>query len=130
MREKSRVDNYGAGGYTCGIKDNGWLMPVAVKKNMERCTETHTGVKFADVRVPSLDKVYEIIKRKHESLGHFKLIGWDFGIDTDGDPVFIEYNVCPGPGPNQFAIGPILGDLTEEVMEDVFITKSLRGSGN
>ena len=40
----------------------------------------------------------------------------------------IEYNVCPGM--NQITCGPNFGTLTERVLEDVFITKSLRYAQN
>lgn len=126
--EHSKVDNFGAGGYASRILDNGFLNAEGVNKKMQWCTQTHTGVPFASVQVPAFERILDTVRKKHQIFAHFKLIGWDFAVDASGDPVFIEYNVCPGP--NQFTCGPTFGDLTEEVLEDVFINKSLATSKN
>ena len=44
------------------------------------------------------------------------------------EPVFIEYNVCPGS--NQITCGPTFGDLTERVLEEVFVKKTLEYAQN
>lgn len=124
----SRIDNFCAGGYSCRITESGRLSEEAVTKKMTWCKTSHTGVDFHDVEVPSYDKIIEIIKRKHPMFPHFKIIGWDFSVNPEGEPVFIEYNCCPGQ--NQEDCGPTFGSLTEEVLEDVFITREYAGSGN
>ena len=58
----------------------------------------------------------------HKRIPHLNIIGWDFAIGVSGDPVFIELNVYPGQ--NQNGSGPTFGNLTEEVLEDVFIKKT------
>lgn len=63
----------------------------------------------------------DIIKQYHIKLAHFKLIAWDFATDKDGNPVLIEYNL-------RFQVinflemnnGPLFGDLTDEVLKEVF----------
>ena len=58
-------------------------------------------------------------------LPHFSIIGWDFAVDAKGNPVLVEFNVTPA----QNEIGskrPSFGDLTDEVLEDVFVTKSMK----
>lgn len=124
----SRVDNFGAGGCSCRILEDGRLYHEAVNKKMQWSEVSATGISFKQVQVPAYERILEIIKRKHIQFGHFKLIGWDFCVDTEGDPVFIEYNVCPGQ--NQEDCGPTFGDLTGEVLTDVFINKTLEGNGN
>lgn len=126
--EHSKVDNFGAGGYASRILPDGRLNPEGVNKKMQWCTKTHTGVPFDTVRVPAYDRIIEIVKENHIRFAHFKLIGWDFGVDALGEPVFIEYNVCPGP--NQFTCGPTFGELTDEVLQDVFVDKTLADSQN
>lgn len=124
----SKVDNVGAGGFACPILEDGNLKDKAVNRKAEWVTENSDGVKFADVKIPYYDKLIETIKKKHKVLPHFKLIGWDFSIDTEGDPVFIEYNSCPGP--NQITCGPTFGDITDQVLEEFFVKKDLKNAQN
>ncbi|WP_138374109.1 MULTISPECIES: sugar-transfer associated ATP-grasp domain-containing protein [Oscillospiraceae] len=124
----SRVDNVGAGGYACVIKTNGELQKKGVNRKAEWVTQTQEGVKFDGIKIPSFERIIEEIKRVHKRMAHFKIIGWDFCIDQEGDPVFIEYNSCPGS--NQITCGPTFGDLTEEVLEEIFINKTLKNAQN
>ena len=124
----ARLDNIGAGGYACAIREDGRLSKLAVNRKSEWCEENQHGVKFQDICVPSYDKAVELVKKLHPRLAHFKLIGWDIGIDADGDPVLIEFNT--NPGQNQYSCGPTFGDLTDVVLEDVFLNKKLASSQN
>ena len=124
----ARVDNYSAGGYACNINPDGRLSSRAVSKANGWAEVHENGFAFKDVVVPSYDRVIELIKREHAKLPLLNIIGWDFGIGEDGEPVFIEINVTPET--NQNGSGPTFGDLTEEVLKDVFITKSLKDAFN
>ncbi len=126
--EGSRVDNYGAGGFTCDIMGSGRLHHRAYNRKAGWTEESSNGVKFADVEVPAYHHIINLVKAAHVKQAHFKLIGWDFSVDITGEPVFIEFNVCPGM--NQTTSGPSFGALTDKVLEDVFITKSLRFAQN
>lgn len=123
-----RVDNIGAGGFACRIKENGQLNSFGVNRKAEWVSENQHGIKFSDVKVPGYDKLLDIIKNKHKYLPHFKIIGWDFAVDQEGDPVFIEYNSCPGS--NQITCGPTFGDITDRVLEEIFIKKTLKNAQN
>ena len=124
----SRVDNVGAGGCAVAVGPDGRLGRFSVNRRAERSETAADGTRWDAVTVPGYAKAPAIIKAQHEKLAHFKLIGWDFAIDREGEPVMIEFNTAPGQ--NQFCCGPTFGDLTERVLSDVFITKSLRGSMN
>lgn len=124
----AKVDNIGAGGFACPIHEDGQLNEKGVNRKAEWRTENQNGVRFADVRVPSFEKVIETVKDTHKKLAHFKLVGWDFSVDEEEDPVFIEYNVCPGS--NQITCGPTFGELTEKVLEEIFIKKTLSNAQN
>ena len=124
----ARVDNYSAGGYSANINPDGSLSEFAVNKQTGIATEHPCGLKFKDIVVPHYDRVIETIKRAHKELPYFNIIGWDFSVDPEGNPVFIEINVTPEP--NQIGSGPTFGDLTEEVLKEVFITKSFAGKMN
>ena len=124
----SKVDNIGAGGYACVIQDDGQLKSKGVNRKAEWVEGTNDGVKFKDIKIPEYKEVLDLVEREHKKLAHFKLIGWDFSVDVDSKPVFIEYNVCPGS--NQITFGPTFGDLTDEVLQEVFVEKTLANSQN
>lgn len=126
--EGNKVDNVGAGGYAIPILEDGKLSKRGVNRKAEWVEENDTGIKFRDIKVPGYNNMINLIKEKHKVLPHFKLIGWDFSISEDSTPVFIEFNCCPGQ--NQMSCGPTFGDLTEKVLEDVFISKSLKYAQN
>ena len=77
---------------------------------------------FTGYKINGYDKIIDIIKEQHKKFAHFKLISWDFAIDENKEPVFIEFNLKAGELDfHQFNNGPILGDLTDEVLEEIFI---------
>ena len=102
----AKVDNVGAGGYACPIQMNGQLNAKAVNRKAEWVEENSTGIRFSDVHLPEFKSIIETVKFAHKRLAHFKLIGWDMSVDTQGDPVMIEFNTCPGA--NQISCGPLL----------------------
>ena len=121
--EGARVDNYASHGYACNIGPDGRLAEQAV--NYQGWADRHPrGYAFKDVTVPAYDKVIRVVKEEASRLPQLGIIGWDFGVDKDGEPVFIELNIFPGQ--NQRSGGPTFGDLTEEVLQDVFVEKSLK----
>ena len=122
----ARVDNISAGGIACPIKPDGWLMEKAVTRKSEWTDQHASGVKFKDIQVPGFQSIIETTKRLHAELPYFNIIGWDFAVDESGDPVMIEFNTIPEP--NQISCGPTFGNLTEEVLDDVFIKKSLKNA--
>ncbi len=119
----ARVDNYSSGGFACNILPDGRLSERAVSRD-GWATVHPNGMAFKDIVVPSYDKVIQIIKEEHKKIPYMNIIGWDFGIDEAGEPVFIEMN--EGPQDNQNGSGPTFGDMTDEVLEEVFIKKSNR----
>ena len=68
-----------------------------------------------EIKIPSYDRVLETIKKNHKYLPYFKIIGWDFAIDREGEPVLIEFNVSPEQ--NQLTCGPTFGKLTDQILE-------------
>lgn len=124
----SKVDNVGAGGFACPIRKNGTLNEKGVNRKAEWISETSSGKKFAGVEIPSYEKILRLIEEQHKRIPHFKLIGWDFCIDKEGDPVFIEFNTCPGA--NQHTCGPTFGEMTEDVLKEVFIEKKYASAQN
>ena len=71
-------------------------------------------------RVPSWDKITEMLQKCASKLPHFRVIGWDITVDESGEPVVIEYNIDqPGPYPSQLTGGPMWGELTDELLSFV-----------
>lgn len=124
----AKVDNIGAGGYACPIQKDGSLKDKAVNRKAEWVEENCMGIKFKDIKIPEFDKIVETVKFAHKRLAHFKLIGWDMSVSTEGDPVLIEYNTCPGA--NQISCGPTFGDLTEQVLDEFFNKRTLANAQN
>ena len=124
----SKVDNVGAGGYACPIKPNGQLNDRAVNRKAEWVEKNNYGIKFSEIIIPEYINVLNAVKSAHLKLAHFKLIGWDMSVDCNNEPVFIEFNTCPGS--NQITCGPTFGNLTEEVLNEFFINKTLLSAQN
>ena len=117
----SEVDNTARGGYQCQILPDGHLGPVGFTHHDDRWEYVDafpTGVRFADVVIPSFDRAVALAKSMAVRTGHFRIIGWDIAVAEDGEPVMLEYNVIPGQ--DQETNGPTFGDLTDEVLAEVF----------
>ena len=116
------VDNLSSGGMSCGITEDNRLKRYAYTQPGERC-EHHpdTGTVFLDYPLPSIDRVREIVKTHHQAFPHFRLMSWDFAIDEHGDPVLIEVNLSYGDlDCHQFNNGPLFGEDTKEILDEVF----------
>lgn len=118
----SRIDNISAGGISCVIKPDGWLVDKAVNRKSKWMDAHESGIKFCDICVPSFQRIIEKVKRLHPMLPYFGIIGWDFAVDSEGEPVLIEYNLIPEQ--NQISCGPTFGDLSEKVLDDVFLNRT------
>ena len=71
--------------------------------------------------IPSYVKVVEKAKELHRRIGDFRVISWDFAVDEAGEPVFIEMNLkYGGTKYHQLVRGPLFGDRTEKILNDVY----------
>ncbi|NLL90912.1 MAG: hexapeptide transferase [Ruminococcaceae bacterium] len=119
----SRLDNVSQGGIACPIKPDGQLEKKAVNSDAQWFTHHPGGTAFSEITIPSYERVLEAIRKTHKTIPHFRIIGWDFSIDEAGDPLFIEYNGAPGM--NQVSCGPLFGDLTESVLNTIFLKEPI-----
>ena len=94
----SRVDNIHAGGLVVGVLDNGKVLPKAYqlgygdnKKSFTR--HPATGVEFSNIVLPAIDKVIETAYSVHSRFPRLGIASWDFTVDEDNNPVFIEANL-------------------------------------
>ena len=125
---EARVDNVTSGGMQCGLQMDGQCHSLACTKKRNWVDRSPDGTVFAGTKIPAFDKILQIVIKEHIRFPHFRLIGWDFSVDREGEPVFIEYNVCPGA--NQMTCGPTFGDLTDRVLEDVLVKKTMAHAHN
>ena len=124
----SKVDNATAkdnakyDGMTCGIDEFGKLKKYAYGYHTGQRYEQHPdGLVFEGFQLPAFDKAIELVKQAHPRIAHFRLVSWDIAIDEDGEAVLVEANMRKG-GINfhQFNNGPLFGELTEKVLDEVF----------
>ena len=118
----SKVDNVAKGGYQCTVLPNGTLAKTAYHPTNSGADpyveQTEDGLRFEGFVVPSFDKVCETAKKYAMCMPHLSLLGWDLAVDENSDVVLIEYNCQPGQ--NQTTCGPTFGELTDEVLAEVF----------
>lgn len=126
---ESRIDNVSAGGLQITVNKDGSFQKLASDKKRHKFDRhPDSKLEFEGFKIPSFDRLIECVKQGAKNQPHFKIIGWDFAVDAEGDPVFIEYNVMPGS--NQMTGGPTFRDLTEEVLQEVYIDKTFKDAQN
>ena len=117
----NRVDNHHAGGISAGINIDGTLQKYAYYLDGRRLQKHSQGFVFEGFRVPGYHKAVEMVKKAHPIISHFRLVGWDIAVSEGGEPILIECNMRKnGIELHQFSNGPLFGDLTDRVMEEVF----------
>lgn len=122
----SVVDNASAGGIVVGIDGNGTLKQYAYSVISRDRYEKHpnTGVVLKGFSIPGYFKLVEIVKHAAIKFPYFRLISWDFSISEDAEPCFIEFNLKSGQLDfHQLTNGPIFGEITEEVLSEVWRKK-------
>lgn len=118
----SRVDNSHSGGLACGLESDGRLKSMAFDLAAKKYDYQPEGKSLDQIVVPNYEKCVEMATRLAKRFVSItRMISWDFAIDEKGDPILIEFGVSFG-GLNfhQICNGPIFGEMTEEVMKDVF----------
>lgn len=114
----SEVDNTSQGGFAVTVQPDGRLARLGQNKKWQYAEQLANGIRFSDVTVPSYERVIETVSRLAARTAHFKIIGWDIAVAEDGEPVLVEYNVIPMHGCH--CGSPVFGELTDEVLEEVF----------
>ena len=107
-------------GYTVGIKEDGSLNEIGYNIFGDKYYANASGVSFRDIVLPAHTIILETIKECHKRLPYFGLISWDFATGEKGEPILIEYNLgYPDILIYQMNTGPIFGDLTDMVLQEV-----------
>ena len=118
----SKTDNFNGGGMACGIEADGRLKNVAYDITASKHHHTAQGVSLDSIVIPQYDECVSLVKSLAKRFASVsRLVSWDLTIDEAGKPLLIECNVTfGGVSFHQLCNGPLYGDLTEEVLKDVF----------
>lgn len=118
----SKVDNASSGGITVGVKKDGRLKNVAYSVTGKKFDHhPNTKVKFDSIIIPSFQEAVEMVSEQARKMPHFRLISWDVAIDYNNEPILIEANLRDGEIDfHQLNNGPLYGDETRAVLEEVF----------
>lgn len=121
-RDGSRVDNACSGGIVCGINDDGTLKEFAFNTRGVHWDHHPQGLKFKGYKIAGYERCCEMVEKLSGRLyTASQLVSWDFAVGEDGEPILIEVNFTWGEIDfHQLCNGPILGDLTEEVLSRVY----------
>lgn len=118
----ARVDNASSGGIVCGIRPNGQLKEVAYDTAANVYLKHPRGTAFESVAIPNFGECISLVlslAKRFCSIS--RMISWDLAIGEDGHPILIEFNITWGELDfHQLCNGPIFGELTREVLDDVF----------
>ena len=140
--EGESVIEEGKGGYYVEIKDDNSLSDISYRVDVKshfdkdgvqtkehiltRVNDRMGGLHEASYRIPAMDKIRKIVSEIHPMTPHLRYVGWDFTINESGEPVFIENNFASDSAIIQMACcKPTFGDMTEYVLDDYFIHRTL-----
>lgn len=114
------LDNLQQGGAMIGIDlSAGTLFPCGYSIKGER-VEGRNNVIFDGYKIPSFEKIVRHAVEGHARIAPCRFAAWDFALDKNNDPLFIEVNMYwPGVRVSQIASGPVFADRTEEVIDYV-----------
>lgn len=88
------VDNVTSGGLFIGVNNDGSLKREAMDIAGNRyVTHPDTGIVFSTHRIYGIQKVIDTAIRLHTQVPQLGVIGWDFSVNVDGEPVLIEANI-------------------------------------
>ena len=115
------ADNGHAGGYFCGISEDGRLKKYLYTLSpFTKQETTENGIYINNIQIPN----FEILKNKVCELAlrlpYARFAGWDMAIDCYGEPVLIEVNLkCPGGNIMQIPNGPLFGNDTDIILHEI-----------
>lgn len=128
----SRTDNVSQGGMMIPIHKDGKYFDYALKcivknQSLEKRDVLESGEEFKGFRIEGWDSIIETIDRLHHKLAHFHLIYWDVALQKDETPIIVEYNLIDTDAYDiQYEQGPIFGNMTEEVLDEIKQAKKSR----
>ena len=116
------VDNGGQGGLLAQISREGIIGDAwTIKPSFAKVDETDSGILIKGYKVENMDKVITTAIKAHHRLSMFGIIGWDFAIDENNNPIMIEFNPNADMRTDQiWYYESCLLDKQEEIMKLVY----------
>lgn len=103
------------------------LKCIVKNQSLEKRDVLESGEEFKGFRIEGWDSIIETIDRLHHKLAHFHLIYWDVALQKDETPIIVEYNLIDTDAYDiQYEQGPIFGNMTEEVLDEIKQAKKSR----
>lgn len=120
-----KVDNYTSGGLTIGIDADGRLKKYAYNSRGEWFDKHPSNdFVFEGHEVPCYQAAMAVVMKAHPMVPHFRLVSFDIAINEDGEPIFIEANLCKGSVEiHEFNNGPLFGEDTKKILDEVYGVK-------
>lgn len=119
--EGALVDNYSSGGKSRPIDDEGYLEDYEFVNDRKVDFDVN-GNKIQKEKLIGYEKVELLAKQYHKKFPHLRIIGWDFAIDENYEPVLIELNGYVGDNQREDGHGTF-GKYTEQVLNEYFENK-------
>lgn len=95
-----------------GIHDDGEIRDKAIHLNGDEepiLTAETNPIK----KVPSFDKILQLIDENARQMPYFRVMGWDITVDKEGTPIVVEFNIhMPSSYGSQITNGPMWGEDT------------------
>jgi hypothetical protein len=119
---ESRVDNGSQGGIVCGIQENGQLKSFARDLSGNTYLQHPGGTRFESVVIPNFNECIDMVTMLAKRfVAITRSISWDLAIGEDGHPILLESNLSGGGlDVHQVCNGPLYGDMTHDVIAEVF----------
>ncbi len=116
----SVVDNLTSGGMAACVFPDG-KMSYGINLDVPKIERSPTGLRFEDCQIEHFDRIVKLAEELHKRIPSMSMVGWDFALDINDEPVFIEANyIRPDTLPWQMTQGPIFGDRLQEVLDFCF----------
>lgn len=110
----------GKGMCVVGIDNNGRLKEQGYFSCGISTEKSHSGIVFKGYEIPKYKQMVDIALKQHSRFPSIKIVGWDFTLDREDNIVTIEYNIkYPGVLSYQWVNGPLFGDKTEEILNEI-----------
>ena len=120
-RTESKISQEILGGAQVSINDDGKLDRYSWDADYAKDTQHPNGLVYDGWKVPGYKEVCNKAIELHKKMVDFRLISWDFALDVNNEPVFIEMNIkYGGINAHQLGSGPLYGDKTDSTLNEVY----------
>ena len=130
-KNDSLTDNSSSGGVFFRIDKNDYL--IKTPRNIDGFiddTYRFNNELGENVKFDFMGDIKKFVVSAASRLAHFKIIAWDIAVTENKKPILVEYNVANTiPDINQMSSRPFFGDLTDDILDEVFFNKKSEKEG-